>query len=250
MSDERNIFRRTWGRLYDTLEPTERDVILLHIVFSIVCGFTLIIPSIFIPIGIKLFFLVLMYNIIVPLVALLRKYELWLDLWVFAFILSILQIFPDWFLSAQLGVLVFPEDGFVKIGTVSAYMAGLWTIPLFIIVFLGLRINIRYKSKLLTYSVVGITTLLIFGLSEQTLWILPSWNAQNVQKIGFMAIYIIIPELILGLSTFSCYNHIQQSKLWVTFVAAFTVMLLYLGSAVFFYFVIETVIFGFIQSLV
>jgi hypothetical protein len=44
-----------------------------------------------------------------------------------------LQIWPDWFLSAQLEILVFPEDGLFKIGTVSGYMLFLWAIPFFII---------------------------------------------------------------------------------------------------------------------
>ena len=65
--------------------------------------------------GIKLFILVLSYNLLIPLVGLFRKNSDWIKLWIFVFLISLFQIFPDWFLSAQLNILVFPEDGFFKI---------------------------------------------------------------------------------------------------------------------------------------
>ncbi|MCJ7774470.1 MAG: hypothetical protein MUP22_15205, partial [Desulfobacterales bacterium] len=82
----------------------------------------------------------------------------------------------------------------------------------------------------------------IFGLSEQTMWMLSSWHAQNVTMVGHLAIYIIIPEIILGLSAYWCYERLKDMKHWVKVPAAFLVMLLYLGSASYFYFLIEVVI--------
>jgi len=102
-----------------------RDFILVHIIFIGLCFAVLIIP-IPIAIGIKLFILIVSYNLLIPLVGLFRKYSEWIKLWVFVFLISLFQIWPDWFLSAQLNILVFPEDGLFKIGTVSGYMAGLW----------------------------------------------------------------------------------------------------------------------------
>ena len=98
------------------LKEVEKDFIIIHLLFSIICGIVLFLPGI--QIGVKLFILVLIYNISVPLVGILRKYTDWLNIWLFSFILSLFQIWPDWFLSAQLEVLVFPEDGLFKIGTV------------------------------------------------------------------------------------------------------------------------------------
>jgi len=126
----------------ELLTEMERDFAIVHLIFSIICGIILFIPGI--PIGIKLFILVIIYNIMVPLVGIWRKYSDWLNIWLFSFILSIFQLFPDWFLSAQLNVLVFPEDGLFKIGTVSGYMLFLWAIPFFIILFIGYRINENY----------------------------------------------------------------------------------------------------------
>lgn len=161
-----------------------------------------------------------------------------MNIWIFVFLLSLFQIWPDWFLSYELGILVFPEDGFLKIGTVSLYMAGLWVIPLFLIIFIGLEIQKRYSRKIV-YLNVGIMSFLIFGLAEQTMWMLQSWHAQNVTMIGHIALYIIIPEIILGISTYFGYELLQEKKQLFKIPVSFVIMLLYLGNAVFFYFLFE-----------
>jgi hypothetical protein len=222
------------------ISKTEKDFLIIHLVFVAICVFILLIPML-VGIGVKLFILVITYNILIPLFGYLRNHSEWLNIWLFTFILSLFQIFPDWFLSAELGVLVFPEDGFIKIGTVSLYMLGLWAIPLFLILFIGLRVHERF-SQLKTYLVVGILSLLIFGVAEQTMWMLQSWYAQNVIMVGYMALYIIVPEVILGLSTYFGYKLIQEKKFLIKIPITFVIMLLYLGSAVFFYFLIERVV--------
>jgi hypothetical protein len=137
--------------------------------------------------------------------------------------------------------LVFPEDGLFKIGTVSGYMIGLWVIPLFIIIFIGQRLQERYSRNFAYISVI-ILSFLIFGLSEQTMWMLQSWYAQNVAVIGHLALYIIIPEILLGVSTFYCFHLIREKSHWIKVPTGFFVMIIYLGSAVFFYFLIERLI--------
>ena len=223
----------------ELLTEMERDAVIVHILFSIICGIVLSIPGM--PIGIQLFILVIIYNIIIPLVGIWRKYTDWLNIWLFSFILSMLQIWPDWFLSAQLEILVFPEDGLFKIGTVSGYMLFLWAIPFFIILFIGRSVNER-SSLNTTYLIVALMSLLIFGISEMTIWMIGSWHAQNVTMIGHAAIYIFIPEVILGISTYYSYSQIKEKNHLVKIPAAFIVMLLYLGSAVFFYFLFERVL--------
>ena len=222
------------------LTEIERDALLIHIIFSIICAIVLSISCF--PIGIKLFILAIIYNIIVPLVGIWRKYTDWLNIWIFSIILSILQIWPDWFLSAQLEVLVFPEDGLFKIGTVSGYMLLLWAIPFFIILFIGKSLNERYSMNT-TYIMISIISLLIFGISEMTIWMIGSWYAQNVAMIGHAAIYILIPEILLGILTYYGYSQIKNKNQLVKLPVAFIVMLLYLGSATFFYFLFEKVLF-------
>jgi hypothetical protein len=224
----------------DILQDNEKDALIIHGVFAVLCAIVLLAPVI--PkIGIRMLALVIIYNLIMPLWGIIRRDSNLINLWLFALILSLLQIFPDWFLSQQLKVLVFPEDGCFKIGTVSGYMAGLWAIPIFIIVFIGERVYVRY-SKQSAYTVVALISLLIFVGSEQTMWILPSWYAQNVRMIGHIAVYIIVPEILLGLAAYFAYEHVTKLSHWYKFPAAFSVMLFYLGSAAFFYFLIEKVI--------
>lgn len=225
----------------ELLTEMERDSVIVHIIFSIICAIVLFLPEI--PIGIKLFILVILYNIIIPLVGIWRKYPDWLNIWLFSFILGMFQIWPDWFLSAQLNILVFPEDGLFKIGTVSGYMLFLWAIPFFIILFIGHRIN-ENSSLNTTYIIVALMSLLIFGISEMTIWMIGSWHAQNVTMLGNAAIYIFIPEIILGISTYYSYSLIKEKNHLAKIPAAFIVMLLYLGSAVFFYFLFERVLFA------
>lgn len=146
------------------ITKTTRDFILVHVIFTGICFAVLNIP-IPIAIGIKLFILVISYNLLIPLVGLFRKYSEWVKLWVFVFFISLFLIWPDWFLSAQLDILVFPEDGLFKIGTVSGYMAGLWAIPLFILCFIGLKLKEIY-SQLKALIVVGLIAMNIFMFSE------------------------------------------------------------------------------------
>ncbi len=221
--------------------PIEKEFIYVHILFVIICVVVLLAPIPFL-IGVKLFILVLTYNIFVVLIGFVRKYSIWLKLWFFVFLVSLFQIFPDWFLSAQLNILVFPEDGFFKIGTVSGYMLGLWAIPLFIISFIALRIKERYTLNK-AYIITILLSLVIFGIAEQSMWVF-SWYPQNVTLIfEHLAIYIIIPELILGFSTLYFFNQFVESKYYIKIVLAFLIMLLYLGAASFFYFLIEKIIF-------
>jgi len=219
-----------------SLQTEERDALVFHGFFSAFTVLILLIP--YMGTGIKLFILVLSYNIALPFTAKIRGYDGWINIWLFALILSMFQIFPDWFLSRQLGILVFPEDGFVKIGTVSGYMAGLWAIPTFIIVYASDRVS-RRVSTLSGYSAAAFLALVIFGVSEETVWMLPSWYAQNVTMVSHTAVYILIPEIILGISCLYAFDTVRNKKHWIKIPATFLVMLLYLGSAAFFYFILE-----------
>jgi len=224
----------------ELLTKPERDAIYIHLLFIVICIIVILLPF-GIAIGIKLFVLVLIYSFLIIIIGFWRKYKEWLNIWLFIFIISLFQIFPDWFLSAELDILVFPEDGLFKIGTISGYMTGLWVIPLFIIIFTGNKFQEHYSTKISYLTVAGLS-LLIFGTAESTIWILGSWYAQNVAMIGHLALYIIIPEVFLGLSTYFGYKAVQEKSHLYKIPVAFIIMLLYLGSATFFYFLIEQVL--------
>jgi len=228
--------------VFKILTSIERDAIFLHLLFTIACVAVLTLP-LDMAVGLKMAVLVVLYNIAVPLVGIRYPKEEWFHIWIFALLISIFQVIPDWFLSAQLGVLVFPDDGFVRIGDVSAYMAGLWAIPLFMIIFIGKRFRDRFSQHAAIYAVV-VSSLLIFMMSEETMWMIPSWHAVNVTMIRHIAVYLIIPEIILGLSAFLAYETLQEQSYWLKIPAAFLVMVLYTGGLSVFYFLFEKIILG------
>ena len=219
----------------------ERDALLVHLGFILACLAIIALP-IGIGIGVKLFILVILYTLLIIIVGLVQNYKEWIYIWIFVFLISVFQIFPDWILSAELTILVFPEDGLFKIGTVSGYMVGLWVIPLFLIIFIGKQLQERFSKRIAYISIIFLS-LAIFGVAEQSMWMLQSWYAQNVVMIGHVALYIIIPETILGLSAYYGYELIKEKRQWFKFPMAFLVMILYLGNAVFWYFLIERVVF-------
>ncbi|NWF97199.1 MAG: hypothetical protein HXY34_13765 [Candidatus Thorarchaeota archaeon] len=224
------------------LEPEMRDVIAVHAFFAAIAASVLLVP-VGAAVGWKMLALVCIYNALIPIVGLIRGHYEWINIWSFVFLLSVLQVFPDWVLSEQLGVLVFPVDGSPMIGPVPLYMAGLWTIPLFAIIYSGARVEEKYGYLRAQAFVVSISVL-IFGIAEETMWMLPSWAAQNVSMIGHVAVYIIIPELVLGSAAFFIYSIIRFGGHWRKVFWAFHIMVLYLGEAVFFYFVIERILLG------
>lgn len=193
------------------------------------------------PIGARMLAAVVLYNILIPCLGLARGHREWFDIWAFVLPLSILQLFPDLFLSASLNVLTFFNDGFPMVGTVPVYMAGLWAIPFFVIVYAGLQVE-RTKSRTMTLLLIGLLSLVIFILAEEAMWMLPSWHAQNVATIGHVAIYIVGPEILLGVSTYLVYKHVQKQALWLRMVWTYVITALYVGNAGLSYFIVENVL--------
>ena len=220
-----------------------REFVVIHVIFAFLTSLTLLVPFPT-PISAKLLIVVIVYNGLIMLQGLRIGFEDWMRIWIFSFILSLLMVFPDWYLAETLGALQFPVDGFPMIGgAIPIYMAGLWSIPFFIILFIGSQVQGR-RSIMLAYAIVAVLSVLIFGIAELTLVYLPSWTATVIGMTGNLAWYIIIPELFLGLSTFICYNIIKDKKVWMNITAAFIVMIFYIGIASFFYFLIETLLLG------
>ncbi len=220
-----------------------RDFLVIHAIFAVLTVIALLIP-VTTPISSKLLLVVIVYNGLIFLEAVQKEHKDWMNIWVFAIILSVLMVFPDWYLSETLGALQFPDDGFPMIGgAIPIYMAGLWTIPFFIIMFIGKQVEER-KSMNFSYIVVSVLSIAIFALAELTLVYLPSWAATVNGITGNLAWYIIIPELILGLSTFICFNIMKDKNIGNKILGAFTVMIFYIGNASFFFFLIETLLLG------
>ncbi len=225
-------------------EKPIRDFLLIQVIFAVLAAVTLLVPIPTATISGKMLVLVMIYNGLIIVEFYGKGYDEWKSIWIFAFMLSLLMVFPDWYLAETLSALQFPVDGFPMIGgAIPIYMAGLWSIPFFIILFVGNETQER-KSLNLAYTVVSILSVMIFVLAEITLVALPSWNATVIGMTENLAWYIIIPELLLGLSTFICFNLVRERVIWLKIIGAFTVMILYIGNASFFFFLIETLLLG------
>jgi hypothetical protein len=191
--------------------------------------------------GIKFFILTISFHFLLVILSKALRWFTPFKIWKFLLPLSILMVFPDWFLSDVLGVLVFPEDGFPKIGTVSGYMAGLWSIPLFILVYTGIKLEERSVSIFGTCLWVAFFSLLLFGGAEATSSLLGSWYAQNVKNFSGVAFYVLIPEMILAVVSYLAYQGFSSSPFVMQTGITFLIMILYLGNLCFFYLLIERV---------
>ncbi len=227
-----------------TSEKPIIDLVFIHVIFAVIAAVTLLVPIPTATVSGKMLLLVIVYNGLLVVEFYMKGYEDWKSIWMFVFILSLLMVFPDWFLAATLNAIQFPDDGFPMIGgEIPLYMAGLWSIPFFIIVFIGKEVQTR-RSVGQAYGLVSLISVFIFVLAELFLVSLPSWSATVAGMTGNLAWYIVIPELLLGLSTFICYNIVKDEKFWMKILGALTVMVLYIGIASFFYFLIETLLLG------
>lgn len=195
-----------------------------------------------VPIGLGVLAAAVFFNVIFPLAAVWGQHHEWLRLWTFLVPLSAMMVLPDWYLSAKLEVLVFPETGSPTIGTVPVFMAILWTIPLVLIVWLADHLR-GWGS----YLIAGTLSAVLFWGSEALLWRLPIWHAQNVSQIEHVAIYLLIPEVLLGITTLAAYRWSGRKSILARLAAAYLVMIIYLGNLVGFYFVFEHL--GFLKSL-
>ncbi|MCB1169405.1 MAG: hypothetical protein KDK25_03680 [Leptospiraceae bacterium] len=225
-----------------------RGILILLILFSALSAGIMLSPM---PVGWRFLGCVLLFGLLFGLYTFRNRHrwpELW-SMWYFSTFVSVFQVLPDWFLSRVLDVLVFPEDGLIKIGSVSAYMAGLWAIPFFVIL-LSVRFSASSNARLdwpggsitlPSLAVASIAALVIFGASEATLWILGSWYAQNVSMIGHVALYVLFPEFLLGCYLYLAYVWSRQKRVWIQILYAAHVSLLYTGALALSYLFFEKV---------
>lgn len=221
-----------------------RDFIALHAAFAVLALVGLLAPLPW-PKGWTIFALLVIYNCGLVGYGLYRDYKRWLDIWLFVFPLSLMQIFPDWFLSSYPGSLVFPDLGFPFVGTVPIYMGFMWSIPMMVLVYYGWRMR-KTASTLRLMLMLALLSGLIFGAAEATLWMVPIWYASESVNLQFggVALYVILAELLLGPVAYYAYRETRKRSFWLKVWAAFIVMLIYTGALVFWFLLIEHVGFG------
>ena len=220
MSDDRSV---EWTSL--------RDVLVFHALFVLVALAVLVLlPG---GAGRQLLALVLAYHIALVTLAKAVDRPDWLALWSFLLPLSVLQVLPDWYLASAAGVLEFPDTGAPAIGPVPVFMAGLWVVPLFPIVYTAQWVCHR-RGAFPALASAAVLSSVIFTLSEATLWQIPVWRAVGVAQTAHVAHYLLIPELALGPLAWLAFRHSRSHGLIQRLGAAAAVMLAYLGSAILF----------------
>ncbi len=205
------------------MKASIREALWFHLLFFAVSA-----PVLFLThgdtFGKGLLFLTLGYNVGLPLYALARGHTDWLKLWMFLLPLSCGQVLPDWALVQIAGVLSFPDHGIYRIGgAVPAYFMGLWIMLLF-------PITLISDSTRSRYLLAGVLSLLLFGFCEWAARPLQLWQAQNVRAIDGVAIYVLIPEVFLGLMTLKAYRNTRGGGIIQQMFSAFAVNLLYTGA--------------------
>lgn len=205
------------------MKASIREALWFHLLFFAVSA-----PVLFLThgemFGKGLLALTLGYNVILPLYALARGHAEWLKLWLFLLPLSCGQVLPDWALVQIAGVLNFPDHGVWRIGgAVPAYFMGLWMMLLF-------PVTLISDSTRSRYLLAGVLSLLLFGFWEWAAQPLQLWQPQNVRTIAGVAIYVLIPEVFLGLITLKAYRNTRDSGIIQQVFSAFTVNLLYTGA--------------------
>jgi hypothetical protein len=207
-----------------------RDALLFHLFFAAAAGgvyFALRVPEL----GWGILGLVAIYNLLLPLIASRGGHRDWLEIWVFLLPLSVLQVLPDWVLSQQFGVLVFPELGGPRIGTVPVYMAGMWVIPLFWVLWLSGRSSFT----------AAILALVLFAAAEWAALPLHLWHAQHVAQLFGVAEYVLVPEMLLGWAAAYAFERTREGNPLARLGAAVCVMTFYTGALVLAYFLSEHV---------
>lgn len=146
----------------------------------------------------------------------------WLSALTVVIPISIFQIFPDWFLAAGPDTLEFPDNGGVRIGDVIPLaMAGLWVLPLLVVV--RLANDDMWRGA-------GVAAALFLG----TELIAPSigiWEpADIVREVAGVAVYVIPAEAALGAATIYAVRVAAQANWGTRIAAAAAVSIFYTGA--------------------
>jgi hypothetical protein len=181
--------------------PQERDLLVFHLAFLALGGGALVVRGA-VPHGVVLTAVVIAYHLGSLAVTRRRGHEVWRRWWAFGAVLSVFMVLPDAVLAEGLGVLEFAPDGVPKLGPVSLYMAGLWTVPTVLIVAAAEAVNYRRGDRAAAWTAV-IAAVVVFGGAEATLTLLPVWEPVGVTTVGGFAPYILPPEMLLGWMVFA-----------------------------------------------
>jgi len=166
-----------------------------HAVVAVVAVVLLALP--WPALGVRITVIVLAYHLGMFLVGRTVWGQGWGRAWLVLAPLSVLMVAPDWFLSAELGTLSFPDTGAPFIGTVPVFMAGMWVMALFPLVLVAGWLEGRFGSRAgLTGS--AIAGGLLFWAAERLAPLVPLWEPTQTDTVGGIAAYVLPAEVMLS----------------------------------------------------
>ncbi len=136
--------------------------------------------------------------------------------------ISLFQVFPDWFLATELGSIVFPDTGGIRIDdAIPLAMAAMWVVPLLVIVLVA-------RDTLLRGAIVSA---MLFLVTELLAPVAGLWEpAGGARELAGAALYVIPPEALLGAAAVYAVR-VAGDRTWPTrIVAAAAVSIFYTGA--------------------
>lgn len=146
----------------------------------------------------------------------------WLDALTVLVPLSIFQVLPDWMLAKTLGTIAFPDNGGLRVDAVIPFaMAGLWVLPLLVVVLLAR--DSMWRGALIST--------IVFAATEIAAPHLGIWEpAEGVHEVLGIATYVLPAEAALGAATVYAVR-VAGDAGWVTkLTAAAAVSVFYSGA--------------------
>jgi hypothetical protein len=155
----------------------------------------------------------------------------WLAILAVVIPISVLQIFPDWLLSAGLHILRFPDTGGIRVGhAIPLAMGGMWALPLFLIVVIA-------RGSVARGALAALVT---FAATEVVAPSLDLWGPTGgVTKVLGVALYVLPAEAALGAATVLAVRLVARAPAGERVLAAAAVSTLYTGALALSWFLID-----------
>lgn len=188
------------------MTASTRDALWFHALFLAVA-----VPWLILSGGaraVPLLWLTLGYNLGLLLWGFVRGHSEWLFLWLFLLPLCLGQLLPEWALVRVVGVLQFPDPSRPRLGgDVPLYLPGLWMLALFPLLLIGL------SRRHPVFSLTPLALLLFVAL-EWAARPLGLWTHQGVLGVHGIALYPLLPQLLLTLVALAAYrSHARANPL-------------------------------------
>lgn len=207
-------------------EPRPHAWIVFHVAFAAIAVVGLLAP--FGPLGQRVLVLVLAYSIGIVVMALRTRDPVLMTFWLVLAPMSLLMVLPDWFLSAELGILVFPDTGAPYIDTMPIFMAFMWTVALLPVMLIGWAVE-RSRGLAAALVTVVVGGLVMFTLAEYAAPLIPLWYPSDVTQVAGVAPYVLLPEVGLTIATYVLVRDAAHRSQWATAGGIVAVPFMYLG---------------------